>query len=1392
MKQISVIFLSVLMFWIKGSSQTIRTVSNLNDSGTGSLRQMVSISSPGDIIQFGSNLMGDTIILTSGQINVNHNLTIQGLGANLITISGNNSSRILSITGGNVLVRDIKFINGYQNVQLNNDGGAILYSANNGYLRLANVHILNSVAMNGNGSQGGGVAFYSSGGTFRADSCLIKNCESDNFGGAVVINAQPDVAYFNYCIIDSNRTGAVGNLCSNSRKMYVTNSTFVNNTSSGGNALISWDSYGSTDTAFFINSTFSNNIASLPNASLEVTSAVYFLLNCTFSGNNEPILFQGFMSSPTLIVKNNIFNNPNGNFVNNYFLPPNIFSGGGNVSSDITFSPFLTHSTDIHGVNPQLDVLASNGALTPTHALLNGSPAIGNAVNSGAPAHDQRGIPRTLPYDAGAFETNIITPTVSISSNAPVCVGQTLALSASQTSGATYAWTGPNGFTANSRIVSLTNATNSMSGVYTVVMTVNSVSVQDTYTVIITTQQNVSIVSNSPVCTGGTLQLSVVGSTGQYLWTGPNGFTANGINPSIPNVGSNNVGIYTVSMIQGGCGQPQSTTSVTISSGITAIGNSNSPVCEGSVVYLNSPSIAGATYSWQGPNGFSSSVQNASLSNASPSLSGNYTLTVVTPNCGTSTTNVPVTVGGTLNNSNALNNGPLCSGAQLNLSVNTVANGTYSWSGPGGFTSNLQVANRQNTQINQGGIYTVVINSPGCGSTTRTTSVAVNSSTGLNAGSNSPLCQGDAIYLSCSNLSGGTYSWTGPNNFSSNVQFPSVSYAQSIHSGVYTLISSVPGCGAFSNVVSVVVNSPVTSLIVTNNSPVCSGNTLQLSITSQTGYQFNWSGPSGFVSTLGSPAITNSAIGNSGVYTVTVISPGCGSTTRTISARVSNTPVVSVGSNSPVCQNGVIFLTSSSHTGASYSWSGPNGFVSTTQNPSISNCQPTASGVYTLMVTSSGCGVISSTTAVSIGSNPATLVATSNSPVCSGLNLNLSATVLSNLTYVWSGPGGFTSNQAQPILAGVNSGNAGVYTLQASSAGCTSVTRLHTVVVSNLAITPGSNSPICQGAALMLTTNALSGASYSWSGPNGFVSTIQNSFISNAQAVHTGIYTLTVSSGSCGTASATTSVVVGSNINSLSLTSNSPVCTGNNLNLSITNRTGFTFNWAGPNGFTSNVATPVINAVTGSAAGRYTVVVVSAGCGTTTVQSSNISVNNVGNVFASSTSPVCLGEPIYFSGIAPAGSTYSWSGPSGFVSTTRNPSRHNAQLSHAGVYTMTANVIGCGAITTTTTVVVNPCRSAEDNTSDLDAFLDNENWTVEVYPNPTESKTKVRITGWKGELPTLRVLDLLGHEILMRGGQETIQGELSWILDFGGISKGIYFISIQTEQGKRVERLVVQ
>ena len=78
------------------------TVTNLSDSGLGSLRQAVldaNAAAGDDTITFQSGLTG-TIFLTTGQITISRNLTINGPGAKILAISSNKKSRVFEINTG--------------------------------------------------------------------------------------------------------------------------------------------------------------------------------------------------------------------------------------------------------------------------------------------------------------------------------------------------------------------------------------------------------------------------------------------------------------------------------------------------------------------------------------------------------------------------------------------------------------------------------------------------------------------------------------------------------------------------------------------------------------------------------------------------------------------------------------------------------------------------------------------------------------------------------------------------------------------------------------------------------------------------------------------------------------------------------------------------------------------------------------------------------------------------------------------------------------------------------------------------------------------------------------------------------------------------------------------
>ncbi|MEM9548707.1 MAG: reprolysin-like metallopeptidase [Bacteroidota bacterium] len=118
---------------INGCSAGIKMVTSAQDnSSMGTLRYLVENGCDGDVIQFSPSLMNSTIVLNS-EILIAENMTINGLGMNNFTLSGNNASRIFSIQNGvNVSISDLSLINGFAS----SNGGAFL---NNGTLQLNNI-----------------------------------------------------------------------------------------------------------------------------------------------------------------------------------------------------------------------------------------------------------------------------------------------------------------------------------------------------------------------------------------------------------------------------------------------------------------------------------------------------------------------------------------------------------------------------------------------------------------------------------------------------------------------------------------------------------------------------------------------------------------------------------------------------------------------------------------------------------------------------------------------------------------------------------------------------------------------------------------------------------------------------------------------------------------------------------------------------------------------------------------------------------------------------------------------------------------------------------------------------------------------------------------------------
>jgi gliding motility-associated-like protein len=215
----------------------------------------------------------------------------------------------------------------------------------------------------------------------------------------------------------------------------------------------------------------------------------------------------------------------------------------------------------------------------------------------------------------------------------------------------------------------------------------------------------------------------------------------------------------------------------------------------------------------------------------------------------------------------------------------------------------------------------------------------------------------------------------------------------------------------------------------------------------------------------------------------------------------------SVSGNGPVCAGDTIHLTASG--GDYYRWTGPSGFLSAEQNPSIYGALPAMSGLYSVLVASkNGCPSATKTIYITVNDLP---VAAAMSPgtVCNGEKISFSAT--GGDTYSWTGPSGFTSRLQSPSFLHADLTMTGIYSVDVTDAhGCMATATTNLIVHPlPVALITGKNS-ICAGDTIILMAGG--GEDFLWSGPTGFISsgTARSIAIMNADVSMTGIYKVIV------------------------------------------------------------------------------------------------------------------------------------------------------------------------------------------------------------------------------------------------------------------------------------------
>ena len=387
------------------STPTVITVTNTNDNGPGSLRQVLADAIDGDTINFA---VTGTIGLTSGELLVDHNITISGPGAENLAVNGNAKSTVFHIAPGEtVTISGLTITNGYTT----GSGGGI----HNNHAALT----LNDCTINSN--QGGGIyndAEYQGSGGMYATLEINSSSVTDNSGRGIYNDAQGGgtaTLEITDSILSNNSGNAIYShgwsctFCGNGiATVQITNSSITDNP--GGSIYSDTGGYCCSVTVSITSSTISGNAgAAVYNSTLSTTS----LSNSTISGNSGGGIYSdlstatggAYIDNSTMsdnsveiyagyngtYIENTIFNvSPGGHSIVSNYGP--VTSNGYNISSD-DGGGYLSGPGDQINTDPLLGPLQDNGGPTFTHALVPGSPAInaGDPNFVGPPDYDQRG-----------------------------------------------------------------------------------------------------------------------------------------------------------------------------------------------------------------------------------------------------------------------------------------------------------------------------------------------------------------------------------------------------------------------------------------------------------------------------------------------------------------------------------------------------------------------------------------------------------------------------------------------------------------------------------------------------------------------------------------------------------------------------------------------------------------------------------------------------------------------------------------------------------------------------------------------------------------------------------------------------------------------------------------
>lgn len=577
-----------------------------------------------------------------------------------------------------------------------------------------------------------------------------------------------------------------------------------------------------------------------------------------------------------------------------------------------------------------------------------------------------------------------------------------------------------------------------------------------------------------------------------------------------------------------------------------------------------------------------------------------------------------------------------CPGIPVQIGSPPTAGWTYEWDPPTGL-DNPNIAQPTATITGEITYVLTATDAVGCsGSDSITVSLLEN--TDADAGPDVQMCPGDSVQL---NASGGvTYTWV-PNLFITDNAIPNPFVFPPTTSDYVVEVTNSDGCVG-TDTVNVEVLEP--SIIVSNDTTICIGDTIELS--SSGAVTYSWSPNSN---------ISNTSVADPEVWPLTTTTyvlngldaNGC-EVVDSVTVTVQDLPILDAGPDLAICDGETVGL---SATGATdYVWEP----AATLNDPNIQN--PTASPTTTTTYNVTGTDAIgcsnTDTVLVTVNDLPA-IDAGVDTIICNGVAVQLNAT--GGNDYSWSPVDGLSNPLIPNPLALPNLPTE--YVVTATDANLCS--NSDTVFVDVFLVDAIGDTIICIGDTAQI--GALGGATWNWNPVTGLSDPSAQFPMANPSI--TTVYTVTADDGTGCLATDTVTVVV-SPLPEAFAGFDQGVCAGSNAQLNATG--GVIYTWTPIGGLSDpNISNPVVTFSSDTV--TYTVVVTDAiGC----VNSDSVTVwqEPLPDAVAGPDTTICFGESVQL--VAGGGETYIWDPPAGL----NNPNIQNPMATPLVTTTYTVTV----------------------------------------------------------------------------------------------------------------------